>query len=188
MRQLYCENCEQWHNWLKDNHYKENEIWLLFYKKQSGKSSIDYDNALDEALCFGWIDSIIKKIDDIKYVRKFTRRKESSKWSEENKKRVSRLIESNRMTEAGYAIINAAKANGSWDKPDRPPIINQVPIELQKALKKNNQARRYFKQLAPSYKRQYIMWISMAKKQGTKEERIKESIKLLEKGQKLGLK
>ena len=188
MNQLLCKTVDDWRKWLKQNHRQVDEIWLVFYKQGAGEQSLDYDGALDEALCFGWIDSIIKKIDDTKYARKFTPRNQISKWSESNKKRIERLIKNNRMTEAGLAIVKAAKANGCWDKPDRPPTVTEVPVELLAALRKNKKALAIFNKLSPSHQKQYIMWIAMAKRPETRDKRIKEAIALLEKGEKLGLK
>jgi uncharacterized protein YdeI (YjbR/CyaY-like superfamily) len=188
MNQLLCKTIADWRKWLRQNHRQVDGIWLVFYKKGAGEQSLDYDGALDEALCFGWIDSIIKKIDDTKYARKFTPRNEVSKWSEINKKRVERLIKDGRMTEAGLAVVKAAKANGCWDKPDRPPIVTEVPAELLAVLRKSKKALENFNQLAPSHQKQYIIWIAMAKREKTRDKRIKEAIILLEKGEKLGLK
>ena len=168
MTHLLCKTIEEWRKWLKQNHRKVDEVWLVFYKKGAGEQSLDYDSALDEALCYGWIDSIIKKIDDTKYARKFTPRNEVSKWSEINKKRVERLIKDGRMTEAGLAVVKAAKANGCWDKSDRPPTIPKVSPELIIALKRNKKAAANFDQLAPSHQKQYIMWIATAKRPETK--------------------
>lgn len=187
MKQLYFKTSDNWRNWLASNHDKENEVWLIFFKKETGEPSIEYESAVEEALCFGWIDSIIKKIDEKRYARKFTPRKDSSKWSELNKKRVAKLIKDNRMTEMGLAKIETAKRNGCWDKQNRPNIQFDIPKEFQSALNQNKKARENFNQLSPTCQKQYIGWIVVAKRQETKERRIKESIDLLEKGQKLGL-
>lgn len=160
----------------------------MFYKKQTGKPTLEYDAAVEEALCFGWIDSIIKKIDDEKYVRKLTPRKADSRWSELNKKRITILKKQGLMTEAGIAKVKAAKAFGLWDKPDRPQISLEIPIELKSALTKSRKARKFFDQLAPSYQKQFIGWIAVAKRQETKERRVREAIVLLEHGEKLGMK
>ena len=188
MKQLYLKTAYEWREWLHNNHDKETEVWLIFFKKETGEPSIEYESAVEEALCFGWIDSIIKKIDDEKYARKFTPRKDNSKWSELNKKRVARLIENNRITDIGMAKVEKAKCNGQWDKPDRPNIQFNIPKIFQVALDQNRKAKENYEQLAPTYQKQYIGWIVVAKRQETKEKRIKESIELLEKGKKLGLK
>ena len=185
---VYFKTSAEWRKWLKNNHDKANEVWLIFFKRGTGKPSIEYETAVEEALCFGWIDSLIKRIDDEKYIRKFTPRKNDSKWSEANKRRVEKLIKENRMTEIGLEKIEIAKRTGQWDKPDRPDIQFDLPQEFQRALAQNKKARENFERLAPTYQKQYIGWVAVAKRQKTKEKRIKESLELLEKGQKLGLK
>jgi uncharacterized protein YdeI (YjbR/CyaY-like superfamily) len=188
MQSLYFTSSDQWHKWLTQNHAKQNVVWLTFYKASSGRPSLDYENAVDEALCFGWIDSIIKNVDENSYARKFTRRNPGSKWSEINKSRVARLIAEKRMTAAGMRSVEQAKADGSWDKPDRPPRINtQMPTDFESALKRDKLASHNFYKLAPTYQKQFIIWIVMAKRPETRQRRIEESIRLLVKGEKLGL-
>ncbi len=185
---LLVNSAVEWRKWLKRNGAKETEVWLVFYKKESGKQSIGYGEALDEALCFGWIDSLIKRIDDEKYVRKFTPRKDKSKCSEANKKRVEELIKEKRMTKRGLAKITAAKENGQWNKLDRPSVSPEPPEEFSFQLKKNPKAKKVFDKLAPSHKKQYLLWINSAKKAETKNRRIQEAVKMLEKNEKLGMK
>ena len=105
-----------WRTWLERNHDAQSEVWLVFYKKHTGKPTIPYDSAVEEALCFGWIDSIIKRVDNERYVRKFTPRKGRSIWSKLNKKRASKMIREGRMTEAGLKMIDEAKKSGEWFK------------------------------------------------------------------------
>jgi uncharacterized protein YdeI (YjbR/CyaY-like superfamily) len=113
---LYVTSAEEWRAWLQANHAVEKEVWLTFYKKHTGIPSLTFEEAAEEALCFGWIDSVMKRIDDEKYVLRHTPRKKGSNWSEVNKRRVAKLIEQGRMTEAGLAKIDEAKRNGEWDK------------------------------------------------------------------------
>jgi uncharacterized protein YdeI (YjbR/CyaY-like superfamily) len=188
MKQLYVADRDQWRNWLSVHHTAEAGVWLIFYKKETAKPTIAYEAAVEEALCFGWIDGIIKKIDDARYVRRFTPRREGSGWSELNKKRAEKMIRQGKMTEAGLAKIKAAKKSGRWDKDPRPDISFDIPPELAKALARNKRARESFEELAPSHRRHYIAWIAVAKKPETRERRIAESIALLEQGKKLGLK
>jgi len=188
MNKLYFKNSSDWREWLKNNHEKETEVWLIFFRKETGKPSMDYEAAVNEALCYGWIDSIIKKISAKKYARKFTPRKDKSKWSELNKKRVERLIKNNKMTKFGLRKVTIAQNNGQWDKSERPNILFDIPPEFQDALNKNGRAKENFEQMGKSNQKQYIGWIITAKRQVTKEKRIKESIKFLEKNLKLGLK
>jgi uncharacterized protein YdeI (YjbR/CyaY-like superfamily) len=189
MKQLYVPDRSRWRDWLAKNHDKEeNGIWLVFYKKKTNKQSLEYEQAVEEAICFGWIDSIIKKIDEAKYVRKFTPRKTDSFWSQLNKKRAGKMIKQGLMTKAGLAKIKIAKETGLWDKDPRAKISFEIPDEFAAALAKNKKARENFDKLATTYRRHYIGWITVAKREETKKRRIAESIALLEKGKKLGLK
>jgi len=188
LQQLYVKTRDEWRKWLSEHHQTERELWLVFFKKETGKPSIEYDASVEEALCFGWVDSIIKKIDAEKYARKFTPRKSGSLWSDSNKKRVKKMIAEGRMTEFGLARIEEANRSGLWDKSPRPDISFEIPEEFERALQQNKEAQEFFQQLAPSYQKQYIAWIVVAKRQETREKRIKESIALLKKGEKLGMK
>jgi uncharacterized protein YdeI (YjbR/CyaY-like superfamily) len=188
MNQLLCPTLADWRKWLKQNHRKVDEVWLVFFKKGAGEQTLTYDEALDEALCYGWIDSLIKKIDDTKYARKFTPRNEVSKWSEINKKRVERLFKEGRMTRAGMDVVETAKKNGCWDKPDRPPTVTEIPTELTAVLKKNKVAKANFERLAPSHRARYIMWVGTARRPETRARRAVEAVRLLDNDKKLGLK
>ena len=185
---LHVTNRNEWRAWLKENFDKEKETWLIFYKKHTGKPGIPYGDAVEEALCFGWIDSIIKRIDEETYARKFTPRKNNSKWSELNKQRAGKMIKEDRMTETGLAKITAAKKNGKWEQrvPPREKLI--IPPEMEKELSSNTKAWENFNNLAPSYKKQYIGWIASAKKEETKKKRLKEAVEILAQNKKLGMK
>ena len=189
MKEIYLTTRAKWRKWLSDNHDKEKEgIWLVFYRKETGKPSLEYEDSVEEALCFGWVDSIIKKIDDEKYCRKFTPRKPDSKWSQLNRKRVQKAIKEGRMTEHGLAIIEAAKKSGLWERNPTAAINFDMPKEFVDAMKKNKKAKDFFDQLAPTYQKHYIAWVTTAKRPETRDKRIRESITLLEQGKKLGLK
>jgi len=188
MQELYFKTREAWRNWLALNHDKNTGVWLVFYKKHTGKPTLDYEAAVEEALCFGWIDSIIKKLDEDRYVRKLTPRKPDSRWSDLNRQRIERVIRQGRMTESGLAKINAAKASGLWEESGRPQISLEVPPELRQALTRRPKAKAFFDQLAPSYRKQFIGWIATAKQQATRDRRVKETITLLAQGKKLGMK
>ncbi|MCB9209800.1 MAG: YdeI/OmpD-associated family protein [Ignavibacteriales bacterium] len=178
---------KEWRKWLSKNHKKENEIWLIYYKKDSGKPRVAYDDAVEEALCFGWIDSTVKKIDEEKYCQKFSPRNEKSIWSLLNKKRVEKLIKSKKMTRFGLAKIEIAKKNGMWEKLTVGDSILAMPAEFEVELKKHKNAQIYFNSLAPSHRKNYINWIASAKKQETVNKRIAKSIEMLSKNQKLGM-
>jgi len=187
-QELHMSNIAEWRAWLERNHDAEKEVWLVFYKRQSGKPNISYDDAVGEALCFGWIDSIIKRIDEDRFARKFTPRKTNSKWSELNKNRAERMTREGRMTELGLVRINEAKKNGEWFAKVLPKHEIQIPRFVSEALATNQKASRNFDNLAKSYKQQYIGWVMSAKKEDTKKKRLAEVVEHLEINKKLGLK
>ena len=188
MQQIYLKTRGQWRKWLAENHDRNTGIWLVFYKKETGVPTLEYDDVIEEALCFGWVDSIIKKLDENRYIRKLTPRKDDSKWSATNIRRAEHLIQQGLMTKAGIKKIGAARKGGVY-KPAKPPQVSiKMPAELERALRKNKQARNYFAHLAPSYQRHFIGWVVIAKRPETRSKRIKESIQLLAQGKKLGLK
>jgi uncharacterized protein YdeI (YjbR/CyaY-like superfamily) len=188
MRQLTVKTRSAWRKWLVLNHDKQTGVWLVFYKKHTGKPTLDYEAAVEEALCFGWIDSIIKKLDDQRYVRKMTPRKPESNWSALNRQRAEKIMRQGLITPSGLARINEAKASGHWESSGQVQISLDIPVELEQALAKQPKAKLFFDQLAPSYRKQFIGWIAVAKQQATRERRVKESMALLEQGKKLGMK
>ncbi len=163
---------------------------MIFYRKQKDYECIKYDEALEEALCFGWIDSIIKKVDDDRYVRKFTPRTNISKWSDLNKKIVLSLMEKGKMTKAGLEKIDIYLKTGKVDWESNMAIKNelQIPDFIIKAFSDNEPALTNFNNLAQTYKRHYILWITTAKREETVQNRLQESIGLLKENRKLGLK
>ena len=178
----------EWRNWLLKNHDSERELWLVFFKKGSGIQAIDYNGAVEEALCFGWIDSIVRGIDGLKYMRKFTPRKDSSLWSASNRKRVEKLIREDRMTPSGMRKVEVAKRTGRWIPPDRPEIIFKPPAEFINALRENPIAKLNYEGLSQTHQKEYIGWIITAKREETRQRRIRESLTLLQEGKTLGLK
>jgi uncharacterized protein YdeI (YjbR/CyaY-like superfamily) len=188
---LYVSNRDAWRAWLTENHDAKKEVWLIYYRKHTGKPSISYEDSVEEALCFGWVDSIIKKLEDEKFARKFTPRKSRSRWSEANRKRVEKMIREKKMTEAGLIRIKEAKATGEWFNSNagarhRKELV--VPSYLQYALAANKKALDNFNKLAESYKRNFVLWIDNAKMKETRKKRITEAMRLLEQNQKLGMK
>ena len=188
VEQLHFSNRNEWRAWLENNNATKKEVWLIYFKKHAGKPSIPYEDSVEEALCFGWVDSIIKRIDDERCARKFIRRTSQSRWSEFNKKRAERMISEGRMTETGMARIDEAKKNGEWFKSNVVPKNLMVPAFIKEALTKNKKASDNFNKLAESYKKLYVRWISSAKREETRLRRLEEAIDLLEQNKKLGLK
>lgn len=177
--QYYPETRQQWRNWLAANHDICSGIWLVYYKKDSGRPTVTYDEAVEEALCFGWIDSLPNKLDSERYKQLFTPRKAKSVWSKLNKERVARLLKSERMTEAGLAKIEAAKQNGFWTIYD-PVEALEIPSDLQQALAANPIAEGYFMAFAPTYKKGILWWIISAKRPETRQKRIAKTVAMAE--------
>lgn len=177
-----------WRVWLAEHHDAETEIWLVFYKKGAGVATLSYSEALDEALCYGWVDSLIKAIDEARYSRKFTPRRDDSVWSLVNKQRAEALIREGLMTEHGLHKIEAAQRWGRWDAAaQRPQLQLEMPPEFAEALRAHPQAEAAFTALPPSQQKPYLTWILTAKRPETRARRIAESIQLLSEGKPLGL-
>lgn len=180
---------QEWREWLAKNHDIVKETWLIFYKKHTGKPCISYEDAVEEALCWGWIDSIIKRIDDNRYARKFTPRNDTIKWSELNLDRMRKLIKQGKVTEVGMAKIDRGLLEGKI-KPAAKPGGKEltIPPEIKAALSSDPVVWRNFNNLAGSYQRNYLGWICSAKKEETRQRRVKEVMELLAQNKKLGLK
>ena len=162
-KMLHVASREEWRAWLMKHYQSETEVWLIYYKKHTGQPRISYDHAVEEALCFGWVDSTVKRIDDEKFAQKFTPRRDCAKWSAINITRVRKLIREGRMTEAGRAKINLVllgeKPQAKQGKRDL-----DIPRIIKKALAENAKAWKNFRNLAPSKRRGYIQWIMDVKK------------------------
>jgi uncharacterized protein YdeI (YjbR/CyaY-like superfamily) len=185
---LHVRNRAEWRAWLEKHHAVEAEVWLVFYKKHTAQPSISYAAAVEEALCFGWIDSNIQRINDEKYGRKFTPRKDGSRWSALNKRRVAKMIREGRMTEAGRAKLNYSGSQDDYGRtPQRKAEELIVPPYFKQALLGNRKAWENFNNLAPSYRRNYIRWIADAKTDETRNKRLAEAIQLLAENKKLGM-
>jgi uncharacterized protein YdeI (YjbR/CyaY-like superfamily) len=187
---IYLPTREQWREWLQEYHQTETVIWLEYYKKHTGKPSIPYNDAVEEALCFGWIDSTIRRIDAERYMQKFTPRKMKSTWSVSNVIRVEKLIKQGKMTAKGLELYHYAKKNNMLPDPSLKlkTEATDIPSWFEEALDNNPAARTHFYKLAPSYKRNYLKWIMDAKQVETRLRRLGEAIDLLSKGEKLGMK
>ena len=186
MKTFVAQTAYKWHKWLDEHHDSESEVWLIFYKLHTGVGSIAYLDALDEALCFGWVDSLVKRLDESRYARKFTPRKADSRWSTINRKRYAALKAAGRLQPSG--IDRAPTGRSYGPRPPRFRMPATVPQYIQAALRKQPAAWRYFKGLAPSHRRRYVGWIESAKREETKARRLQEAIRLLTAGKPLGLK
>lgn len=172
---FYAQTREEWRNWLEINHEAASFVWLLFYKKNSGKPSILYSDAVDEALCFGWIDSKLNPVDEEKYYLFFCKRKPKSVWSKVNKKKVESLIASGKMTPAGLALIKKAKENGYWSVLDSAEAL-EIPPQLKAAFQLNKEVEMFFVGLSRTDKRNILQWLALAKRPETLQKRIGEII------------
>jgi len=186
VRTLRAASVEPWRDWLAAHHESESEVWLIFYKRETGGVSIAYKDAVDEALCFGWVDSLVKRLDDRRYAIKFTPRRAASRWSDLNRKRYAVLKASGRLQPAGLA--RAPTERGSAPRPPRLELPAKLPAYLQTALRKHPAASRTFEALSAEQRRRYFAWIESAKRQETKRRRLEEAIRLLTAGRVLGLK
>ncbi len=167
---------DDWRLWLEKNHDRENQAWLIHYNRRSGKKGITLEDAVEEAICFGWIDGKLKKIDDEKYAIRFSPRKANSVWSRINRERAKRLIESGRMTKAGLAKIEEAKKSGHWTNAYTSKDKERMPSDLKEALVKDCRAWDNFRNFANTYRNMYIGWVNSAKTDITRKKRIEKVI------------
>jgi len=178
----------EWRAWLAKNHAAAREIWLIYYKKGSGKASVTYEEALEEALCFGWIDSIVAALDAERYRQRYTPRSPKSAWSTANKARVERLTREGRMAKPGLDAVARAKRTGSWGTPDgagRP--APEMPPDLLAALDRDPKARGNFARVTASQRKLFAGWVLSAKRPETREKRIARAVALIAAGAKIGI-
>ena len=186
MKTLRVRTLAEWRDWLSEHHASEPVVWLIFYKQHTGVGSIDYKDALDEALCFGWVDSLIKRLDDRRFARKFTPRRADSRWSDVNRKRYAELEAEGRLKPPG---IERRPADRGYGRPSpRLSLPSKLPAYIVAALERNARARRHFESLRPEQRRRYFAWIESARREETRLRRLKEAVRLLARGEALGLK
>ena len=178
---FYPINQMAWRNWLEENHQSKQAVWVVFYRQSSEKPSITWSNAVDEALCFGWIDSKKIKIDHETSHQYFSKRKPKSTWSKVNKAKIQQLLEANKMAEAGLQMIEIAKENGSWTLLDEVEALI-IPEDLARELEKYSSARINFENHSKTTKKMLLQWIVLAKTATTREKRISEIAECCEKG------
>jgi uncharacterized protein YdeI (YjbR/CyaY-like superfamily) len=176
----YFKNTYEWRAWLHENHHTSKGIELVFYRVDSNYESMRWEEAVQVAICYGWIDSTVRKIDDERRKQTFTPRKHNSVWSKLNKTYIEKLISENLMHESGLAKIEIAKKNGSWESLDA--VENhEMPKDLEKAFKKNKLAHNNYQNFSPSYRKSYLYWLNQAKREETRLARIESIIDLCEK-------
>lgn len=166
-----------WRNWLEKNHQLAKNVWLIIYKKESGVASVYHPEAVDEALCFGWVDSKANKRDESSYYQFFSQRNPKSNWSKVNKEKVARLTREGRMAAAGLEMVALAKKNSTWTALDQVESL-VLPDDLRKALAANKKAYAHWEAFPKSVKRGILEWILNAKKPETRQKRIEETVAL----------
>lgn len=171
-----------WRRWLAKNHASSPGVWLVRHKQHTGVDSMPYEDLVRAALCYGWIDSLVKRLDDDRYAIKVTPRKPTSKWSDINRTRWNELRDGGLLAAPGLAAAPTANTYAPR------PAIPVLPAYIAKALKADAKAWTFFRGLPPGCRRDFVVWIHIAKRPETREKRIRESIRLLAAGKKLGLK
>ena len=172
---FYPESKQHWREWLQEHHDSKQSIWLLCYKMKTGKPSISWSDAVDEALCFGWIDSTRRSVDEHSFIQFFSKRKAISTWSKVNKEKIERLMSEGLMAPAGLAIIEIAKQNGSWTVLDEVEEYI-IPKELEEEFKLKPGSKDFFLGLSKSVRKQMLQWVALAKRPETRQKRIEEIV------------
>jgi len=178
-------NREAFRAWLTKHHASKSELWLLLAKKHVRGPALSYDEAVEEALCFGWIDGIIKRFDEDYRAIRLTPRKPKSVWSPSNKRRVARLLGAGRMTDAGLALVEHAKRSGAWAAARARRESLEPPPELARALAKSTRASTFYASQPPGYRRMVLEWIESAKKPETRLARAKKLVRACAEGRRL---
>jgi len=177
VKTFHAKTRKAWRTWLEKNHAKEKGVWLLLYKKESNVHCVNYVDAVEEALCFGWIDSIKKKRDEESSIQFFSKRKLNGNWARSNRERVKKLIRQGLMTPAGQRMIDHAKKAGTWAESVKTEK-SLIPSDLKQRLDKNSKAFENFQKFPPSSKQLILRWILSAKKPETRQKRIEETVAL----------
>ena len=173
---VLAETRELWRDWLSDNHAQGEGVWLVRYKKNSGKPYLSYEASVQEALCFGWIDSLPRKLDETRTLLYFSPRRVGSSWSRVNKEHIEKMLAADKMTQAGLAKIEAAKADGSWTRLDAVENL-EIPDDLARAFERYGSAQN-FADFPRSAKRGILEWILNAKRDSTRRKRVEETARL----------
>lgn len=176
--ETFCPTSQHdWRQWLTENHSVKQSVWLIYHKKKTNRPSLSWSEAVDEALCFGWIDSTKRPIDEDTFMQFFSKRKPKSVWSKINKDKVQQLIDLGQMMPAGYACIETAKQNGSWTFLDLAEEL-KIPKDLEKAFKTRRGSKQFFLSLSKSVRKAILQWLMLAKRPETRQKRINEIAEL----------
>ena len=167
---------EEWREWLEENHSSEKEAWVVIQKKGSTRKGLSYEEAVDEAICFGWIDSVMRRIDDERFRQRFSPRRRRSIWSRINRERAETMIEAGLMMEAGFEAIEEAKRNGMWDSAYSSKEAPVIPEDLAQALREEASSWENFEKFPNYVKFMYVHWVESAKREETRARRIAEVV------------
>lgn len=187
VRPLDFRNAREWRRWLEKNHNRSAGEWVYMYKKAASRSGLRYPDALDEALCFGWIDGQIKAVDEDRFRQRWTPRRKGSVWSQVNKDKVKRLAAAGRIVEPGLAAVREAKRAGTWQAAYTNRREDTMPDDLAKALRTDPDARRNFDRFASTYRNMYVGWVADAKRPETRQRRIAAVVKRARENRKPGM-
>jgi uncharacterized protein YdeI (YjbR/CyaY-like superfamily) len=183
--QLHVTTRDAWREWLQEHHGHESEIWLVFEKKHTGRPSVSYDDAVEEGLCFGWIDGLRRRLDEDRYIQRFSPRKPGSRWSALNLKRYAKLRDEGRLAAPGLAGAPPEGAESALVR--RWTHVDPVPDYIEQELRRHPAAREAFERIAPSHRQDYVRWIDEAKKDETRRKRLAEAVTRLSENRKLGM-
>jgi uncharacterized protein YdeI (YjbR/CyaY-like superfamily) len=187
LQEIYLSRRNDWRDWLAENNATCPGVWLVYYKKHTGIDTIAYADAVEEALCFGWIDTTVRRLDNQRYCQKFMPRRKKGGWSGHNRRRAEELIASGAMTAAGMAKIEDARANGAWDKALEDRVDRPVPPELADALANEPKAAVALDRLTPSQRKLFVNWVADAKREETRVRRSARVVENLLAGKKPGM-
>ena len=176
-RGIHFRNRREWRSWLARNHAREESVWLIHHKKNSGKKGLTHPEAVEEAICYGWVDSQLRSIDIESFALRYTPRRKRSVWSQINKDTAMRMIAEGKMTKAGLTAVEEARKSGKWASAYSSRVRPTVQEDLRNALEKDKVALRNFDRLSNSHQVQYIFWVDGAKRAVTRERRIAEVVK-----------
>lgn len=186
---LHVTTRAKWRRWLQKNAARSSGIWLIYHKKHTDQPRIPYDDAVEEAICFGWIDSTVRRLDDERFMQLFLpRRRTGSNWSPTNRRRAEKMLAAGLVQPAGLARIEEARQNGAWEQALADTTDLEMPDELAAALKAEPRARTAFDALSAGKRRNFMGWVGVARKPETRERRAAEAVQRLKKGQDLGMK
>jgi uncharacterized protein YdeI (YjbR/CyaY-like superfamily) len=185
--EIYFKNRKEWRKWLEGNHNSPEGIWMIMYKKHTGRECIPYAEAVEEALCFGWIDGKLKRINDEYYIQVYTPRRPGSRWSKYNIEKVKKLISEGKMTSSGLEAYNIIFKNPGLVYDNRALDDSEIPEDLLSALRANKTAFDNFMKFPPSARKLYILWSNDAKRDKTRIERIKKIVRLSEQNTRPGI-